>query len=537
MSFIPSSPTGALLPAFEGQLDSPPCSSPVKTSRQPQNAPSSPVIEDEYPAIDKMPRLATFYPTPVPSSVANLSSPPPSKPSEDETFASVEAQEKRFTLRSPLSTVALVRLPVNGTSIRIGRSSKSCQVALNSKNKLVSRVHVQTSYDAENNQVVIDCLGWNGIAVYVPSYEAAAQIASEMIHKNGYPTANGQQEHEVFKDETIFIEYVPGIVIDVRGERALIELVEDINDETEDERAGLYNASSPVVPVSSPAAIGSSPVWFSPRSASQPSPVPAVRLLDFGKETNVEVGEVGEVGEGEDVMTPKNQSSILGQDDTRSPLEELNPNEYAPVIYNTVASDAEEKEMKKKIMEGSKELNMTPEELNKLKVSKRSNELKKMTEDENKKKKRQSCEPDEVAGGKRSKKASTPDIIPEEQYEEGVPLSEGELADLKHIISNHLAFSRLKSTPLSTIRKSNSKLEPLTVPQLREILMNTRCIGVISRSGKDAAGKKLEDEYYYDPEHDTDLDRIAMVEQTRGRTGLRQCRKTHKQYFWKKPKK
>ena len=116
-----------------------------------------------------------------------------------------------------------------------------------------------------------------------------------------------------------------------------------------------------------------------------------------------------------------------------------------------------------------------------------------------------------------------------------------DLPNLANIICNHLAFSRLSSTPLSTLRSSSPVIGALSKPLLRLILKDGKripCVGVIYRQGKDAAGKPLEEEYYYMAENDTDSERRSMVEQLRGRGGgLRACRKTHKQYFWKKPAK
>ena len=100
---------------------------------------------------------------------------------------------------------------------------------------------------------------------------------------------------------------------------------------------------------------------------------------------------------------------------------------------------------------------------------------------------------------------------------------------VKHLIANHLAYSRLSSTPVSIIQKSNSQLVQLDQDLIVSILKEIPCVGVIPRSGKDAAGKRLEDEYYYMPDEDTDEHRKLMVEQSRGHGGLRACRKTHKQ--------
>lgn len=123
---------------------------------------------------------------------------------------------------------------------------------------------------------------------------------------------------------------------------------------------------------------------------------------------------------------------------------------------------------------------------------------------------------------------------------------------IKNHVINQLAFSRLHSIPLSTImgnlpaemkapaNASSSKSpftddkddadssEGLTRSDLKDILDNIPCIGEIHREGKDAAGKPLENEFYYVPEMDRDQVRRDTVTGSRGRTGLRAVRKTHK---------
>lgn len=110
--------------------------------------------------------------------------------------------------------------------------------------------------------------------------------------------------------------------------------------------------------------------------------------------------------------------------------------------------------------------------------------------------------------------------------------------DLQHILANYLAFANVQQTPLSLLREANSQVKVLKKEEVRALLANEPCIGVIYRKGKDAAGKPLEEEYYYDLENDPNQVRKFNVLSIKGgRTGLRSCRKTHKQYFWKKPAK
>ena len=104
-------------------------------------------------------------------------------------------------------------------------------------------------------------------------------------------------------------------------------------------------------------------------------------------------------------------------------------------------------------------------------------------------------------------------------------------------ITNQLAYSALSATPLSTLMDGipdhlkwvhgNCDSAVLHVSMLESIINATACIGTVERSGKDAAGKYLESEFYYIPERDADEKRREVVLGLGGR-GLRECRKIHK---------
>lgn len=109
---------------------------------------------------------------------------------------------------------------------------------------------------------------------------------------------------------------------------------------------------------------------------------------------------------------------------------------------------------------------------------------------------------------------------------------------VNHVI-NQLAYSRLASTPLSTIMsnlpadfkdtKSDTKENTaLTTGALKRMLESTACIGEVAREGKDAAGKPLESEFYYIPDMDDDAKRRDSVVKGLKKPGLRACRKQHK---------
>ena len=98
---------------------------------------------------------------------------------------------------------------------------------------------------------------------------------------------------------------------------------------------------------------------------------------------------------------------------------------------------------------------------------------------------------------------------------------------LTNHLTNQLAFSRVNALPLSELY-SNLPAElaaAATVARVMHILAASPCIGEIKRVGKDAAGKPLESQYYYILDQDRDEGRKAAVG---GRSGMRNCRKTHK---------
>lgn len=110
--------------------------------------------------------------------------------------------------------------------------------------------------------------------------------------------------------------------------------------------------------------------------------------------------------------------------------------------------------------------------------------------------------------------------------------------EVRNHLINQLAFSRLSSSPLSTIMNNLPAEErrDLTTDALRYIIENTPCVGVIKRQGKDAAGKALESEYYYVSDMDDDVSRRSVVDNLR-KPSLRNCRKQHKVSFVKKRRK
>lgn len=594
--------------------------------------------------------MKTFYPTPMPSSSGMVSSSglgsgglepgldviPDVEDPETQlpTFAPVTARKEKFDVRSPLSTVTIIHIPTNGSTVKIGRSSKSSHVSL-SRNKLVSRVHIKACYDATAQVLSMECVGWNGMTVIVPTY---ANLESVDLSK-GYPTAHGQNEYPITKGQTIHIDYVPGISLDIRGERALVELV-DRDDETEDE--GYMDArdstQSPnanpqeklseqpfIEPVNKPSLENNAnPMTQTAEAEEAADPEPNTReaTVELQHTAGARASEVPETmhsasahketeqvinpstGPSDEQITedkveapkgiashvdkanaaPKGIESNLdkvethkgSEDETLDKVETQSESAHKEKTDVPKASKDQDVDM---MDESQKKTDDTPKPTsentseNKVELPKTSSTAKASTEEvastqqhkakeqaneqdkplskkpkastphvakkpktpsSTEKKRPLSPVPDSVMNKKKSRKSKepTPDLKREPSPE---PMHIEDEEQIKNVIANYLAFSRLNSNPLSTIRSSNNLLRDMPRSQLREVLGNISCVGVIPRDGKDAAGKPLEEEYFYMPENDDDDHRKSLVQNSRGGGGLRSCRRTHKQYFWKKP--
>lgn len=101
--------------------------------------------------------------------------------------------------------------------------------------------------------------------------------------------------------------------------------------------------------------------------------------------------------------------------------------------------------------------------------------------------------------------------------------------DVQSHVINQLAFSRLSSLPLSTILSHLPCEEhAISLTQLEQLIQHIPCIGEVAREGKDAAGKPLENEFYYIPDQDDDESRREAVVNDLRKPGLRACRRQHK---------
>ena len=489
-------PAPSLLPAFE-PFSSPTLPRPAK--RIAYDSPSKwELRQQKYPT----PELLTS------STVIPSSSPPvhtsTRRPNLPRTIST-------FSERAPLSTVPTIELDDQGQTILMGRSSNSSHYQL-STNKLVSRVHVRAVYipadPPEPRTIRVECMGWNGVRIHCE-------------HKT-FELGKG----DTFTSETDDTD----IMVDVQDARVILQWPRDktklatpTDSESawEDRSPSRRHAVQQQSPLQSPLRHrvplhdSVSPSRAMQGVSSNPSLTLAPELAGTGK---IEVYEDEDARQDPDVapatqaeptqstqiasqplgsLLSGSQSSALSEPQDFSDNDEENDpivHAFGPYGANLDSRMAaitakESPERHRPVLSPLKASSISPQ------------------------RPRRACH----SGGKNEATAPV----------------------MNHVM-NQLAYSRLASTPLSTIMnhlpahfkaniKSGSKENTgVTSGELKQMLQFTDCIGEVTREGKDAAGKPLESEFYYIPDLDTDITRRDAVVEGLRKPGLRACRKQHK---------
>ncbi|KAI1421029.1 hypothetical protein F5Y12DRAFT_787803 [Xylaria sp. FL1777] len=470
-------PAPALLPPFE-LSSSPGLPRPLK--RGVRDGPDGPT-------------LFLKYPTPIPTSSTGILSSSPTR-AQPSMLGLVRAQST-ISERAPLSAVPSLELNENGEMLCMGRSSNSSHYQL-SANRLISRIHVKARYipavsPLEPNRVEIECNGWNGLT----------------LHCQGRTWDLGKGD--TFTSETEDTD----IMIDVQDARVMVHWpqkrrrnsIADLSDSTwDDSPRSRTRAAGPA-----PDSLQSSPLRRHARIQSPVSPTPASRsssslngplvldpseAVDIYEDASADEGDLPrpvpdvDVSFAETEVTNSFSSDLSDLDDENDPDEENDP-----IVHSFGPFGANLSNRLAAIAAGSPK------------------------------------QPPQRASGRTTAKASAE---PEE------PHPDVDVEAVRNHVINQLAFSRLSSNPLTTIMNNlpTEEKKDLSKTVLRQIIEETRCVGVIIRQGKDAAGKALESEYYYVPEHDSDESRRVAVTDGLRKPSLRACRKQHKQYYWKRPK-
>lgn len=503
-----------------------------------QFPPSSPLLSDAndyHVAAPKMmkgqeaTRGRAEYPTPNPSSSLYRSSSPAldTEPFHEipssKTTGGVVSINSDFNILNPDKEVLRIPLISTQNQVTVGRSSKACDFYLGSKDRNVSRCHVSISYNAE--QIVLTCMGRNGLAVRIPKACHVIETNSKnnfviLENKTNTPLSMdslepkkthltikldaGHTEFTLRKQETITFPRFNNVILEINNHVMLLNPLDILEDVTDDEMPELIQ-TKPTEPSHTP--VKKTPVK------------PAFKKLPLATPTNDPV-----------VPTPHTPSKNVGSDP--KPSSDDTPSKVPTKINAPKSKPHEVKLMepvaKKQfsIFEDKPKISQ-PEEKKQIKrqLTPLADKTNTMNVTPGPKRKAVSEEPP-----RRNKKQKVPKT---EEVDSTQSLEN--LEEINNILINHLAFSRLSSTPASFLKTISVLTSNLSLNVIRTCLNNIGCVGVIYREGKDAAGKPLEEEYYYIPENDSDTNRTSLVASIKGHGGLRACRKTHKQYYWKKP--
>jgi hypothetical protein len=488
----------ALLPAFEPS--------------------SSPSLPRPQKRVAREPDVST-YPTPVPTSSTHImsSSPPPpgvaaSRPSLPRSFSA--ALE-----RAPLSAVPAIMLLENGEPILMGRSSVSCHHQL-SASRMISRVHVKATYKPAPNpfdrdRVEIVCMGWNGIKIHCQGRK--------------YDLAKGKTFTSDIKDADI--------MIDVHEARVLVQWPRSERRDcpsTDSEQTS--DESTPTQRRQARRELQESPLLDRQRLASPISPSPAAQHA---------------IPPSSPIFTPsRSRAAVVVFEDEPSPLKRHNTvtgvtsqsaRRATAMLHDSRASELSELSRSEDFSDNDEEndpiihsFGPFGENILPRMASFRAGDSPAQTG-----RSPRSLLPAQPLQPTRSpRQPATIHEDKEVETPEAKPQHTDERSErVRNHAANQLAFSRLSSTPFSTIlnnlppaywKSGHEYSTGLSRSDIRNILESTKFIGRVAREGKDAAGKPLESEYYYIPDEDDDVMRRSAVVDDLRKPGLRNCRKQHK---------
>lgn len=497
-------PAPSLLPAFEPLSSSP--SLPRPTKRVARFPPS--VYEKE----------TQKYPTPMPtSSTGILSSSPPQIPST--CRPGLARTVSTLSERAPLSAVPSIELDRHGQPTLMGRSSNSSHYQL-STNKLISRVHVRAVYLAasppEPQRVLIECMGWNGVKIHCQGR------AWELRKGDSFTSETGDAD----------------IMIDVQDTRVLLQWPKPeqrISTPIDSDSPWDEDRRTPAI-----RALSESPLRRQQRLHSPVSPAPAVNAAHTSSHfphssvpVSVKVYE-DDQSEGEDGTA----AAAAAAEATQSTQAASQPLGASPRESQSLGASFQEsqslhaslRESQSSVQAEIRDFSDRDEENDPVIHSFGpfgANLLPRM----------ESFTTHSPTGRSPLRPIKEATVSPP-KHRGGCESTREESSNpvANHVV-NQLAFSRLSSTPLSTLidhlpshlkQSSPGSKGKFTQNSLKKLLDGTGCVGEVQREGKDAAGKRLESEYYYIPDLDEDMKRRDAVVDGLGKRGLRACRKQHK---------
>jgi len=387
----------------------------------------------------------------------------------------------------------------------MGRSSNSSDYQL-SANRLISRVHVKATYrgssqERPDGEVMIECVGWNGCKVHY-----LGQVA------------------DLAKGQTFVTDgKAASIMVDVQDTRALLLWPKK---EVADLTRSPSLEASPIKRNPAADMFASSPPSLFSRLDSPVSPTPAALPANSTFAETFIAGESFSLEDDLPVKVYEDQDSAddLPRDVTPTPVARSSP---VVVRQNSPEKVSPEAAPEPNVQSEPGELSEHDEENDPIVISFGpfgDNLLAKFEGLDSTSPDRRRKTPTVSPLSARSSPRSAEPIVTRTIRE----------SPIKNHVINQLAFSRVHSIPISqiytnlpsemkTITDDKKELRP---DELKMFLDKITCVGEISRNGKDAAGKPLENEFYYIPDFDEDEPRRTAV--SIGKPPLRNVRKQHK---------
>ncbi|KAI5951592.1 TOS4 [Candida jiufengensis] len=466
---------------------------------------------------------------------------------------------KDFNILNPDKDVTRIPLLSEKNQFYIGRSSKNCEYPLTSKDSFISRIHVKISYDQE--QIVLECTGSNGATIIIPkpcyvhstntknNYIITENKNNKLINASSIKSKSiklnsNYSEFYIHKGEILTLPKFKNIMLEISKQIILINphdveenLTEDDDELTDDEELILIDKTidndiednEKVVEETTPMN------KISLNSSIPNTPSKSRNELNIDEEDNYETPSK----EYQQIKAVKFNESNNEESD-KSIIQETKQQHIVKIMHPKPTKITSQFSIfqDNKTIQQQRSSSISP----KIVLKDKTNTIRRALSEEPKSinhneavihiPQQEQNENNEQQPPKKKKKTSVNQPIVE--FDNSV-LSLPNLEEINNIFINHLAFSRLSSTPISILNTISQLTSNLTNLQIKTILNNIKCIGIICRQGKDAAGKPLEEEYYYMVENDEDLNRKNLVSNVKGHGGLRSCRKVHKQYYWKKP--
>lgn len=430
-------------------------------------------------------------PTPIATSSTHiLSSSPGAK--------SVARNLFKGTERVPLGALPTIRVKEDGTATKLGRSSQACDYQL-SANRLISRVHVEVTYIQSLSRLNVErievhCIGWNG---------AKLHCKNKM-----YELKRGSTFSTDMRDEEI--------MLDIHGSRVILEWPDKprLGPASEDEDELDLSPAKKLRPMRRHSTPPSpSPNHFrKPRPVLPMSPSPSSQVLPSSppvisahEAPPVEIFEDPETAEPEDGNVKSEGTSVTAPTSTKTEQESFTSvsslssaqdfsdadEENDPIIYSFGPGGANLLSRMQAVNSGSSPVRSA------------------------------AAKPPRLPHSEPLKPISSP-VQPRSRFTDSD-------IDIRGHVINQLAYSRLSALPLSTII-SHLPLaaQSISEAELKQVIYGIPCVGEVTREGKDAAGKALENEFYYIPDKDDDVNRQQAVVNDLRKPSLRACRKQHK---------